>query len=94
MKLTLEEKQLLERLTKEQLIYLSQLAENKDFPTLTAITNFFIEIEKNKFFGENETTEEALTIKHAFARGSVAGLVKLLHIIGGSKVELDRRTKK
>lgn len=93
MKLTAEERQLLEKLSKSQLIYLSGLAEDKDFPVLTDITNFFINVEKNKFFGENETTEEALTIKHAFARGNVAGLVKLLHIIGTAKGELDRRSK-
>lgn len=94
MKLTPEERQLLEKLSKDQLIYLTGLSDDKNFPILTDITNFFINVEKNKFFGENETTEEALTIKHAFARGNVAGLVKLLHIIGGSKAELDRRSKK
>lgn len=94
MKLSPEERQLLERLTKDQLIYLSALAEDKDFPILTEITNFFINVEKNKFFGENEVTEELMISRHAFARGSVAGLVKLLHIIGGAKAELDRRSKK
>lgn len=94
MKLTADERALLSRLSKEQLIYLSEIADGKDFELLIDIINYFKDIEKDVFFRNSSYDKEKLSADLAFSRGSIAGQVKLIHIIGGAKVELERRSKK
>ena len=90
--LNAEERELLGKLSKNHLIFLTEVAE--DFSLLVDIVNYFIDIEKNSFFKAKEINNETLAIDHAFSRGNIAGLTKFLHIIGGAKAELDRRNEK
>jgi len=91
MKLTGEERALLSKLSKEQLAFLAGIADDKEFSTLQDIVNYLMDHEKNVFFAEKEVDPAALAIDHAFARGGIAKLVMLLHIIGGSKHEIAKR---
>jgi hypothetical protein len=93
MKLNYEERLLLGKLTKEQLIYLSSLAENKEFDVFRQIVNYLIDQEKNIFFSSKEYDKDKLAADHAFSRGGIAKMVMFLHIIAGSKAELDHRSK-
>jgi hypothetical protein len=94
MKLTADERVILGKLSKEQLIFLSQFSDEKNYQTLVQIANFFIDIEKNLFFKETRFTQEQLAAEHSFARGSVAGITKFVHVIAASKQELARRNPK
>jgi len=93
MKLTLEEREILGKLTKEELIFLSQFSDEKNYETLVKIANFFIDIEKNLFFKGTKFTNEQLANEHSFARGSIAGITKFVHVIAASNQELLRRSK-
>lgn len=94
MKLNWEERQLLSKLTKEQLLYLISIADDKEFPVFTKIVNYLIDHEKNIFFGSKEFSKDKLATEHAFSRGGIAKLIMFLHIMAGAKSELARRGKK
>jgi hypothetical protein len=94
MRLTSDERALLEKLSNDELRFLSQFSEEKNYTILVKIANYFIDIEKNQFFKETKFTNEELAHEHSFARGSVAGITKFVHVIAASKQELARRDKK
>lgn len=89
--LTAEERDVLRVLAKEQLVFLSEISEHKDFQLLLDIINHFKNIEKDVFFKNSSYDKEKLSADLQFSRGSIAGQVKLIHIIGGAKLELARR---
>ena len=91
MQLTAEERALLSKLSRDQLVFLSGIADDKNADTLIQIVNFFKDIEKDQFFKTAEVDEKVVASKLQFSRGSIAGLVKFVHIVGGSKQELQKR---
>lgn len=91
--LTADERTLLTKLNNDELRFLSQFSEEKNYTILVKIANYFIDIEKNQFFKEIKFTNEQLAHEHSFARGSVAGITKFVHVIAASKQELARRSK-
>lgn len=93
--LSLEEKQILQSLTIKQLHFLKKVYTDNEFDTLKAVANFVIDVEKNIFFAQQETkySPDVLYAQHAFARGTVGGITKLLHIFAGAEAELIRREK-
>ena len=93
MRLNYEERLLLSKLTKEQLLYLISIADDKEFIVFTQIINYLIDQEKNIFFGTKEFDKDKLAADHAFSRGGIAKLVMFMHIIAGAKSELGRRGK-
>lgn len=94
MKLNFEERLLLSKLTKEQLLYLISIADDKEFEVFTQIVNYLIDQEKNIFFAEKEYDPVKLAASHAFSRGGIAKIVMFLHIMVGAKSELQRRSDK
>ena len=92
--LSAEQRLLLEKLSVRQLEFFSEIAQNKNFPEFAKVINLIIDIEKNKFFGENEYDEKRLVLDHSFSRGGAAMLVRLLRLISVSQHELEKRTEK
>lgn len=88
---TADERDVLKLLSKEHLVFLSEISEHKDFQLLIDIINHFKNIEKDVFFKNSSYDKEKLSADLQFSRGSIAGQVKLIHIIGGAKLELQRR---
>ena len=93
-KLNTEQKAILEKMTIRQLEFFSQIAQNKNFPEFARIINMLVDIEKEKFLGENEYDEKRLVLDHAYSRGSIAGLIQMLRLISVSQHELEKRTEK
>ena len=91
MKLSAEERILLQKLTKDQLIFLSEIAGSEDYTVFIQIVNYLIEQEKNMFFRDTAYDKEKLSADLAFSRGTIAGITKFVHIIGAAKHELSRR---
>lgn len=93
LKLTNEERQILEKLNNTQISFLKKIYRDKDFVTLKDIVNILIDIEKNVFFGTDgsKLTRSGLFAKHAYARGGIARLATLLRIMAGSELESERR---
>ena len=89
--LTAEERDVLRALSKEHLIFLAKIADDKDFQLLIDIVNHFKDVEKDVFFKNPSYDKEKLSADLSFSRGSIAGQVKLIHIIGGAKIELQKR---
>ena len=91
-KLTNEERLILQKLTNEQINFLKSIDE-KGLTTLKQIVNTLIDIEKNIFFGTegSKLTPDGLYAKHAYARGGIARLTTLLRIIAGSEHESSLR---
>lgn len=92
-RISAEEKAILTRMTLDQLRFLDELADLKDFHMLIDIVNDLIDHEKNIFFSEREIQPEKLAVLHAFSRGGIAKLAMLIHIIGSAKAELSVRKK-
>lgn len=94
--LSAEERGVLEKLDTDQLQFFSKLKDDKDFPVFKDTINLLIDLEKNQFFGDDESKyqEHVWQARHAFARGGVGKLVSLLRIIYASGDELNRRLKK
>ncbi len=93
MKLTADERDILTRLTKEQLLFLSSIAGDTNFSVFSQIINFLIDQEKNIFFKNTAYDKEKLAADLAFSRGGVAKITMFYHVIVGSKAELDRRNE-
>ena len=74
--------------------FLTEVAEHKNFGVFIDIVNLVIDQEKNIFFKKNEIEPAKLAVLHSYSRGGIARLVNLIHIIGGAKKELERRSKK
>lgn len=92
--LSAEQKVILEKLSIRQLGFFAEIAQNKNFPEFAKVINLIIDIEKNKFFGENEYDEKKLASDHAYSRGGVGMLIKLIRLISVSQHELEKRTEK
>jgi hypothetical protein len=92
-RLSLEELKLLQHLSNEQLSYFSDIGVSAKFQYFKDLVNYLIDQEKDIFFVEDESRFDDSTwkAKHAYARGGIAKLVKLIHIIYGSNGELMRR---
>lgn len=88
-----EERIILKRLSTEQLSFLSSLRQNQDFSTFLEIIDMVIDLEKNSFFGENESMYEnpVWQARHAYARGGVAKLIMITRLIAAAEEELGRR---
>lgn len=93
-KLTVEQKAILAKMTIRQLEFFSRIAQDKNFPEFPKIVNMLVDIEKEKFLGENEYDEKRLVLDHAYSRGSVGGLIQMLRLISVSQHELEKRTEK
>ena len=91
-----EERVILKSLEVEQLQFLSKLKDDVQFQTFKDIVNFLIDLEKDQFFGEDESkySETVWQAKHAYARGGVGKLIMMLHVIYASGDELNRRQDK
>lgn len=92
MKLTTEERKILEGLEVTGLRFLARISEDKDFESFRKIINHLIDVEKNIVFGLTE--DDKLKTEHAFARGKVAGHIQTAKIIMGARGEIERRNKK
>lgn len=94
--LTPQEKVVLKRLSLSQLLFLSELSTHKEYDTFIAISNYFLNQEKNYFFLENElsTDPNKLYAKHALVRGELLALQAFMKVIEGAKYELELRTPK
>lgn len=93
-KLSSEQKAILDKLTIRQLEFFSSIAQHKHFPEFAKIVNMLVDVEKEKFFGENEYDEKRLQLDHAYSRGSIGGLIQLLRLVSVSQHELEKRTEK
>ncbi len=93
-KLSVEQRAILDKLTIRQLEFFSSVSQHKNFPEFSNVINLLITIEKEKFFGENEYDEKRLVLDHAYSRGSIAGLIQMLRLISISQHELEKRTEK
>ena len=92
MKLTPEERKILEKFSVEGLRFLAHIAEDKDFKSLQGVVDYLIDIEKNIVFGLPE--DKLLATEHAFSRGKVAGLIQAIKLIMAARGELERREQK
>lgn len=92
-RLSNEERGILERLSSEQIQFLNKIVSDNEFRTLKEIVNLLIDVEKNLFFKIDEAKFEPMTLyaDHAYVRGGIAKLTTLLHIIAGSEHEALRR---
>lgn len=91
MKLTPEERYVLEKMSVKGLQFLARIESDKDFKTLIDIVNFLIDYEKNQVFAMKENDKDKLAVEHAFSRGIVAGESKVLILIKAAQGELSRR---
>lgn len=89
MKITNEERKILEGLPTSGLRFLSKIAEDKDFESLKKIIEGLVDYEKNRTFSLIEN--DKLLLEHAYARGRVAGYIETLKLIMGSRAEIERR---
>lgn len=92
MKLSQQEKKILEQFSVEGLRFLSRIAEDKDFKSLQAVVDYLIDVEKNIVFGLPE--DKLLATEHAYSRGKVAGLIQAIKLIMSARGELERREEK
>lgn len=92
--LSAEQKAVLEKISIRQLAFFSRISQDKDFPEFSKVINLIIDIEKNKFYGENEYDEKKLVMDHAYSRGGAGMLVKLIRLISVAQHELEKRTEK
>jgi len=95
MKLTIETKKILESFDNQTLFFLKEIKDNKNFASLTGAVNAMIDYEKNQFFAEKEFELEPQQFAqlHAYSRGTVAGMIRLLHLVIGAEEEIKRRDK-
>lgn len=93
LRLSNEIKMILKGLSAPQLAFLSGIKDDKDFQTFADIVNTLIDIEKNSFFGDDESKYESSVwqARHAYSRGGVAKLIMLLHIVMGAQQEMISR---
>lgn len=94
--LSFQEQAILKKLNNDQLRFLIRIKDDKDFESFVSLVNYFIDMEKNLFFGEDESkySETIWQVKHAYARGGVAKLTMLLRLIVGAQQELLKRSEK
>lgn len=92
-RLTLEAQAVIKKMDNDQLSYLSSIGTSSKFQIFKDLVNLLIDQEKNMFFGDDESKYDDSTwrSKHAYARGGIAKLIMLIHIIYGSQAELNRR---
>lgn len=90
-RLSREEQILLSHCSIELLSLFVDLSRHQSFAELKKLINNIIDMEKNYFFTEQEFDEKQLFVRHAFARGSVASLTKLMHLIGSAEHERSKR---
>lgn len=93
LRLTIEELAMLKKFDNDALQFFAEIKDHKSFPVFVDLVNTLIDMEKNLFFGEDESryTETVWQAKHAYARGGIAKLIQFLHIIMGANTELTRR---
>ena len=93
LKLTHEERQILQKLTSNEIGFLKRIYKDSEFVTFKKIVNTLIDVEKNIFFGEDgsKLTPEGLYSKHAYARGGIARLTTFLRLMAGAEEESARR---
>ncbi len=91
--LSVEEWQVLKKLSNEQLRLLANFKDMAEFQALVDLANVMIDIDKNYFFSENEATIEPITLalKHAYLRGASARGVVINRLIASANSELKRR---
>jgi selenocysteine-specific translation elongation factor len=92
MRLSSEEKELLQKLPLRSLHFFKKIANDIEFKSFTEVSNHLIDLEKNQFFKEGIEHEPVkLAIDHAFSRGGIAMIVKYLHLIMAAQHEISRR---
>lgn len=91
LKLSIEEKLLLEKLPLAHLQFFRALSEDKNFPLLKDLVNYLINDEKNFVLGLNTKNPNEALYEIAYARGGIKILRKLVEIILGSKQEIANR---
>jgi DNA-binding MurR/RpiR family transcriptional regulator len=92
MKLTPQQRKILEKFSVGGLRFLAKIAEDKDFESLRAVVDYLIDVEKNVVFGLPE--DKLLATEHAYSRGKVGGLIEALTLIMSARGELERREQK
>lgn len=90
-KLSAVERDILRKLSLNQLQFLSNIAHDKDFDTLVKITEILVDYEKNYVFKLAENEE--LAILKANARGRAGGYTQFGRIIVAASSEIERREK-
>ncbi|MGH2613199.1 MAG: hypothetical protein ACRDFB_09170 [Rhabdochlamydiaceae bacterium] len=92
-KLSLEEWQVLRKLSNDQLRLLTTFKDRAEFQALISLSNLMIDIDKNYFFSENEAaiTPNELALKHAYIRGAAGRGVQFIRIITAASQEILRR---
>lgn len=92
-RLSNEARIILKKLSTPELTFLKSIKEDKGFSTFSEIVNTLIDLEKNQFFGDNESAYEnpVWQARHAYARGGVAKLILLTNIIVAAGSELEAR---
>lgn len=84
---------ILEKLENTQLSFLTKIKHDKEFATFKEIINILIDVEKNSFFGDDESKYDnhVWQARHAYARGGIAKLILFMNIMVGSEMEFNRR---
>ena len=91
-KLSPVERDILTKLSVQELQFLSKIANDKDFETLIKITTVLVDYEKNDVFKLNDA-DPALGVKKAYARGRAGGYTQFGRLIVASGEEIERREK-
>lgn len=94
MRISLIDQRILSACSMELLGFLVDISQHRSFPELKKLINLMIDAEKNVFFTQKEYDPDVLMTDHAFARGGVAKLTALIHIIGAAEQERNRRKDK
>jgi len=92
MKITNEERKILESLSVSLLRFLSKIAEDKEFEQYKKFVNQLVDMEKNISFGLPE--DDRLLSKHAYSRGRVGGYLESARIMAFARNEIERREAK
>lgn len=90
-KLTPEERDVLQKMSIKQLQILAHLIESKEMEVEISIVNTLLENDKNWFLQYDESDEKKLMRKHAAFRGAYILWFKYLRIAKSSSHELAKR---
>lgn len=92
LRLTGQERELLERLPLRTLAFFKKIQNDTEFKSFQEVVNHLIDLEKNQFFKEGiEHEPQKLAIDHAYSRGGIAMIIKFLHLIFAASHEIDKR---
>lgn len=90
-KLTAQERDILKKLSSEELVFFNKLSKDKGFTTFHNLTNMLIDQEKNLFYGSSLSDPMKIKDDLLFSRGAVQMMAKLIHIIVAAENEMLKR---